>query len=109
MASAVHLRNVVSLAGRFPLLSGASIDVADGEVVHLRGPNGAGKTSLLRALAGLLPVVSGEAIVLGHDLRTAPRAVRRAIGMVGHATFLYDDLSVAENLRFALLSSHQPI
>jgi heme ABC exporter ATP-binding subunit CcmA len=109
MALAVHFRDVVSLAGRFPLLSGASIDVADGEVVHLRGPNGAGKTSLLRALAGLLAIDSGEAMVLGHDLRHDPRAVRRAIGLLGHATFLYDDLSVEENLRFALMASHQQI
>src|SRR5271155_5612402 len=105
MASAVHLRNVVSLAGRFPLLAGASIDVAEGEVVHLRGPNGAGKTSLLRALAGLVPIASGEAIVLGHDLCADRRAVRREIGLIGHATFLYDDLSVSENLRFALRAS----
>jgi heme ABC exporter ATP-binding subunit CcmA len=109
MALAVHFRDVVSLAGRFPLLSGASIDVADGEVVHLRGPNGAGKTSLLRALAGLLSLDSGEAIVLGHDLRNDPRAVRRVIGLLGHSTFLYDDLTVEENLRFALTASHQPL
>lgn len=109
MALAVHFRDVVSLSGRFPLLAGATLDVADGEVVHLRGPNGAGKTSLLRALAGLIPIASGEAVVLGHDLCHDPRPVRREIGLIGHATFLYDDLSVKENVEFALRASHQPL
>lgn len=109
MALAVHFRDVVSLSGRFPLLAGASLDVVDGEVVHLRGPNGAGKTSLLRALAGLLPIASGEAFVLGSDIRKDPRAVRREIALVGHATALYDDLSVEENLRFALRAAHRPV
>jgi heme ABC exporter ATP-binding subunit CcmA len=109
MALAVHFRDVVSLSGRFPLLSGASIDVADGEIVHLRGPNGAGKTSLLRAFSGLVPIASGEAVVLGHDLREDPRPLRREIGLIGHATFLYDDLSVEANVHFALRAAHQPI
>ena len=74
--------------------------MARGEIVLLRGPNGAGKTTVLRACAGLVPVVRGEAIVLGHDLRRDPRPVRRRVGLLGHATGLFDDLTVADNVRF---------
>jgi heme ABC exporter ATP-binding subunit CcmA len=89
------------MLGRFPALAGVDLDVAPGEVVLVRGPNGAGKTTLLRACAGLTTFAAGEAEVLGHDLRTDRKAVRRRIGLLGHATFLYDDLTVADNLRFA--------
>ena len=100
MGPAVHFRAAVCLLGRFPALAGVDLDVATGEIVLLRGPNGAGKTSLLRACAGLLPVVQGEAVVLGHDLRRDRRRVRAHTGLLGHAPGLYDDLTVAENLRF---------
>jgi heme ABC exporter ATP-binding subunit CcmA len=96
----VHLRAAVSLIGRFPALAGVDLDVAAGEVVLVQGPNGAGKTTLLRACAGLVPVVDGEASVLGHDLRRDRRAVRRRVALLGHATGLYDDLTVADNLHF---------
>jgi ABC-type multidrug transport system ATPase subunit len=66
------------------------------------GPNGAGKTSLLRACAGLLPVTSGEASVLGVDLTADHAAVRRFVGLLGHAAPLYDELTAAENVRFAV-------
>src|SRR5271154_5084945 len=102
MASAIHFRDAVSLGGRFPLLAGVSFDVSEGEVVHLRGPNGAGKSSLLRACAGLVPIRSGEAFVLGYDLRTDRVDVRREVGLLGHAGFLYDELTVEDNMRFAL-------
>lgn len=108
MAPAVHLREVVALAGRYPLLAGASLDVGEGEVVHLRGPNGAGKTSLLKVLAGLIPVHSGEAVVLGHDLVEDRRAVRREVGMLGHRSFLYEELTVEENIRFAVRAARGP-
>ena len=112
MDPAVHLRAAVCLLGRFPALAGIDLDVGAGEVVLLRGPNGAGKTTLLRACAGLLPVVRGEAEVLGHDLRTDRRKVRRHVALLGHATGLYDDLTVEENVRFwgkAARSSADPV
>lgn len=100
MDSVVRFREAVCLLGRFPALAGVDLDVAAGEVVLLRGPNGAGKTTLLRACAGLVPVVEGEARVLGVDLVADRRPVRPLVGLLGHATGLYDDLTVAENVRF---------
>jgi heme ABC exporter ATP-binding subunit CcmA len=97
---AIHLEGAVCLLGRFPALAGVDLVVDAGEVVALRGPNGAGKTTILRLCAGLLPVAQGEAHVLGHDLRTDQRDVRRRVGLVGHDTALYDDLTVAENVHF---------
>ena len=100
MELVVHFRAAVALLGRFPALAGLDLDVAQGQIVLLRGPNGAGKTTFLRACAGLVPVVDGTAQVLGRDIRRNARAVRRRVGLLGHATGLYDDLTVAENVRF---------
>ncbi len=102
MEPVVHLRGAVTLLGRFPALAGIDLDVAAGEIVLLRGPNGAGKTTLLRTCAGLLPVARGEARVLGADLtdRRQGRDLRRRVGLLGHSTGLYDDLTVEDNVRF---------
>jgi heme ABC exporter ATP-binding subunit CcmA len=89
------------MLGQFPALAGADLDVETGEIVLLSGPNGSGKTTLLRLCAGLLPLRAGTAEVLGIHLARDRRAVRRALALVGHETFCYDDLTVAENLRFA--------
>jgi heme ABC exporter ATP-binding subunit CcmA len=102
MAPAVRLREAVALAGRFPLLAGISLEIDEGEVAHVRGPNGAGKTSLLRLCCGLVPLHSGEASVFGHDLANDRRAVRRSVGLLGHQSFLYEELTVEENLRYSL-------
>jgi heme ABC exporter ATP-binding subunit CcmA len=100
MDAVVRFRAAVCLLGRFPALAGVDLDVASGEIVLLQGPNGAGKTTLLRACAGLVPVVAGDAEVLGVDLVADRRPVRPLVGLLGHATGLYDDLTVAENVRF---------
>lgn len=105
MAPVVYFRSTVALAGRFPALSGVDLSAESGEVVALVGPNGAGKTSVLRVCAGLLAVSSGEAQVLGCDLRTEPAAARRFVGYLGHAAPLYDELTTLENIRFAVRAS----
>jgi heme ABC exporter ATP-binding subunit CcmA len=102
MAPAVRFSRAVVLLGRFPALAGADLLVERGEIVHLSGPNGAGKSTLLRACAGLLAITRGEAEVLGHDLRGDRRRVRRSVGLLGHAGFLYDELTVADNVRFGV-------
>ena len=102
MEPVVQLREAVTLLGRFPALAGIDLDVAAGEVVLLRGPNGAGKTTLLRCCAGLLPLARGQGQVLGHDLtdRRQARALRRRVGLLGHDSVLYAELTVADNVRF---------
>ena len=109
MAAAIRLRSAVALLGRFPALAGVDLDVERGEIVHLSGSNGAGKTTLLRALAGLVPFVQGEAHLLDIDLRRDRKSVRSHVGLVGHATFLYDDLTVEENVRFWVRAAQAPV
>lgn len=100
MSAVVTLRGVISVAGTFPLLSGADLDVNRGEIVLLAGPNGAGKTSLLRLCAGLLPIERGTATVLGCDLAADRESVRRRVGLLGHVNGLYMELTVEQNVGF---------
>jgi heme ABC exporter ATP-binding subunit CcmA len=107
-ALAVRLRDAVALAGRYPLLAGADLDVGTGEILALKGANGAGKTSLLRVVAGLLPLAAGEATVLGLDPTVDTRELRRHVGLLGHSNGLYDDLTAEENVRFAVRAARLP-
>ena len=94
----VRLRGAVVLLGGFPALAGADLDVERGEVVLVRGPNGAGKSTLLHLCAGLLRLSGGNGDVLGCDLNADRAAVRRRVGLLGHDTALYGELTAAENL-----------
>lgn len=97
--NAVSLRGAVVLLGGFPALAGADLDVDRGEVVLVRGPNGAGKSTLLHLCAGLLRLSEGRGEVVGCDLGADRAAVRRRVGLLGHDTALYSELSAAENLQ----------
>jgi heme ABC exporter ATP-binding subunit CcmA len=97
---AIHLQGLVALLGGFPALAGVDLRVDPGELVLLRGANGAGKTTLLRVCAGLVPVAQGRADVLGHDLVADRRVVGPQVALLGHGPGLYEDLTVAENVRF---------
>lgn len=100
--NALSLHDAVALAGRFPLLAGVDLEVTAGETVLVEGVNGAGKSSLLRVCAGLVPVASGRVSVFGLDPVRRRRQVRRRVGLLAHASHLYDDLTAAENVTFAV-------
>ncbi len=85
--------------GGVPVLRGVDLELAAGEVLGLKGANGSGKSTLLRVLATLLPPSAGHGIVLGADVRHKARlGVRRHIALLGHATTLYPQLTLRENL-----------
>lgn len=72
-----------------------------GEVLAIRGSNGSGKSTLLRIVASALRPTRGTCAVFGHDVVQEASAVRKLVGLLGHSPALYQDLTVAENLRFA--------
>jgi ABC-2 type transport system ATP-binding protein len=80
------------------VLASVTFTVGRGELFGILGPNGGGKSTLFRILATLVAATRGEARVLGHDVRRAPAAVRRALGVVFQHASVDGKLTVAENL-----------
>ncbi|MDR0477245.1 MAG: ABC transporter ATP-binding protein, partial [Desulfobulbaceae bacterium] len=86
--------------GALAAVDGLDLTVSPGEIVGLIGPDGAGKTTALRMLSGILPATSGEATVAGYSVTANPAAVKEHIAYMGQRFALYEDLTVAENIRF---------
>ena len=82
-------------------LDGVVLRLGAGDCRLILGPNGAGKSTLLRVLAGLLRPQAGAVRIEGRTLGADDPAIRSRIGFVSHQTFLYDDLTLSENLVFA--------
>ena len=82
------------------VLDDVSLALPAGRCLAVLGPNGAGKTTLLRILAGLARPSAGSLRVGGVDALRDPDAVRAQVGMVAHGSFVYEDLTARENLRF---------
>ncbi|MBC8477202.1 MAG: heme ABC exporter ATP-binding protein CcmA [Dehalococcoidia bacterium] len=99
-AWAIEVEGLGKSFGNHRALTGINLKVNSGEHVTVFGPNGAGKTTLIKVLSILMKPSAGTVRLDGSDISKTPTEVRRKIGLVAHQTFLYDDLTVYENLKF---------
>lgn len=97
---AIDVRALTKRFGYKRALNGVNLSLNGGECLAIFGPNGAGKTTLIRILSSLMRPTSGEVIVGGYDAKSEGEDLRRIIGVISHNTFLYDNLTAFENLRF---------
>ncbi len=84
--------------GAVQAVNEVSFTCRDGEIFALLGANGAGKTTTLRMLSTVLSPSGGSAAIMGHDVVTAPEAVRRCLGFYSASTALYPRLTGRETL-----------
>jgi branched-chain amino acid transport system ATP-binding protein len=86
-----------------PIVRGASLSVAPGEVVAILGPNGAGKSTLIKSVAGLVPKFSGAVFLAGADVTDMPahRLIRHGLAFVPQTENIFAGMSVADNFALA--------
>ncbi len=97
---AIRVEGLQKSFGDEPVLWDLDLEVQWGEFLVLLGANGTGKTTLLRLMSTQARPEAGKILVAGYDLKRQPRAIRRNIGVVGHLSYLYEDLTCRENLEF---------
>ncbi len=96
----ITLDNVSKSFGRTVAVDEVSFTVDRGEVVGFLGPNGAGKSTTMRLITNFLEPDDGAVLIDGVDVREDPVGARRRIGYLPENNPLYDDMLVAEYLRF---------
>jgi ABC-2 type transport system ATP-binding protein len=96
----ITLDNVSKSFGQTVAVDDVSFTVDRGEVVGFLGPNGAGKSTTMRLITNFLEPDGGAVLIDGVDVREDPVAARRRIGYLPENNPLYDDMLVAEYLRF---------
>ncbi len=98
MTTAIETNRLVKTFGGTRALDGVDLSIRSGSVYGLLGPNGAGKTTTIRILTTLLKPTEGKALVLGHDVVSAPALVRSKVSLTGQYASVDEDLTGHENL-----------
>ncbi|HMB93852.1 MAG TPA: ABC transporter ATP-binding protein [Rhodothermales bacterium] len=98
--SIIDVDNLTRKFGDFTAVDHITFNVAEGKILGFLGANGAGKTTAMRMLTGLLEPTSGSATVGGFDVYTQREEIKQNIGYMSQRFSLYEDLTVAENIRF---------
>ncbi len=102
----LRLDRVSAGYGRAQVLRDLSLEVQAGEILCLLGRNGAGKSTTMRAIMGLLPLISGSIWLGQQQLSTLPahQVPRAGVGYVPQGRRLFTDLTVAQNLEIGLMA-----
>ncbi|MBQ7420485.1 MAG: ABC transporter ATP-binding protein [Prevotella sp.] len=95
----IEVEHLVKAFGDFHAVDDISFSVKKGEIFGFLGANGAGKTTAMHMLTGLNQPTSGTGRVCGYDIRTEYEQIKRHIGYMSQKFSLYEDLTVAENIR----------
>ncbi|MEW6766851.1 MAG: heme ABC exporter ATP-binding protein CcmA [Pseudomonadota bacterium] len=90
-------RNLRCVRGGREVFAGLNFELNGGKALAVTGPNGAGKSSLLRMIAGLLPIADGSIVTSGADVELT---LAEQAHYVGHRDALKPALTVIENLNF---------
>ena len=98
--SAIDVHDLTKRFGKRTVVDHVSLTVEQGQIVGFLGPNGSGKTTFIRMLCGLLTPDAGSGTVLGLDVISESRLIKREVGYMTQRFSFYDDLSIAENLDF---------
>ena len=100
-AKGVILRNVSVRYGNVTALNDVSLEIIPGELISLLGPSGCGKTTLLRAIAGFVPIAEGKILIGGEPCMDLPPS-KRNLGMVFQDYALFPHMTIARNIGFGL-------
>jgi ABC-type Fe3+/spermidine/putrescine transport system ATPase subunit len=103
----LDLVNVVKRFGDHAAVDGATLNVAEGEIVALLGPSGCGKTTTLRVIAGFETLDAGTVAIGGADVAMLP-PYRRDIGLVFQDYALFPHLTVAANINYGMKQRGMP-
>ncbi|HNW63066.1 MAG TPA: sn-glycerol-3-phosphate ABC transporter ATP-binding protein UgpC [Piscinibacter sp.] len=95
------LKSLTKSFGEAVIIPGIDLEIRDGEFMVFVGPSGCGKSTVLRCIAGLEDITSGELYIGGELVNDVPPA-KRGIAMVFQSYALYPHMTVAENMAFGL-------
>ena len=95
----IEVSHLVKAFGSFHAVDDISFTVRKGEIFGFLGANGAGKTTAMHMLTGLNQPTSGTGTVAGFNIRTQHEQIKKHIGYMSQKFSLYEDLTVAENIR----------
>jgi len=97
---ALTVNNLTKIYDNKIILKNLSLDLNWGEITTIFGPNGSGKSTLIRIIGNITDFDEGEIYFQNINTKQLNKNIRRKIGIVTHQTFLYDHLTVQENLQY---------